>query len=557
MYVIRNYHEQVCRFICARSGKAFRWAWILIGVVVLLVAAAFLIMGAPPMNGLPWDAPILLDGTWRIEHGQTPHKDFFLVTGILPLYTTLLGMKLGQHGVSSITYGNILVMIFVGPIAMLCFQRRTSAFYACTFSLFLVLLAGTPRALGFPYDYTDYAMMYNRYGEVFLALLGALLFLRPEPGVNSARAEWVEAGCAGICLTMLLFCKMNYFSVGLGFFCLALLQRRFPWHHYLFAFLAAGALLGAVLLATKIPITAMWNDYHYALASQKFASRFDRLSVEAAKAVRLLPIFLFVAWEISNKPGEARTARWYLLLAAAIFSSELLLISTNEQHDEMPLLALAALAGAEIIRRQTRPAGEEGFFVAARNVGAAGLLMFFIMPAIATDFGTIGYAVASSCCKTYVTSNTLQSTNLKDWRFCVDGSRNVEMKQYMETVDEGIQLLRRHFNPQMRLDVLTFSDPFHIALNIPPAQGGVDCWSWIGLSKEIHPPLKRMIGNATHILAMSAADLDVKSVNSTYGPMVGCKYYYGKEWDDLRLEVVERTKHFALFKVPNPVDNIQ
>ena len=53
-------------------------------------------------------------------------------------------------------------------------------------SLFLALLAVTPRPLGDPYDYTDYAMLYNRYGEAFPGLFGAIIFLPPLPGRGEA-----------------------------------------------------------------------------------------------------------------------------------------------------------------------------------------------------------------------------------------------------------------------------------------------------------------------------------------------------------------------------------
>ena len=69
--------------------------------------------------------------------------------------------------------------------------------------------------MGDPYDYTDHAMLYNRYGEGFIALFGTIVFLTPRAGIGKSRADWLEAILSGIVLTGLLFCKMNYFVIGI------------------------------------------------------------------------------------------------------------------------------------------------------------------------------------------------------------------------------------------------------------------------------------------------------------------------------------------------------
>jgi hypothetical protein len=109
------------------------------------------------------------------------------------------------------------------------------------------------------------------------------------------------------------------------------------------------------------------------------------------------------------------------------------------------------------------------------------------------------------------------------------------MKQYMETLDEGIQLLRRHANPEMRLNAMLFADPFHVALGWVPASGGIISVSSDGLAGKSHPPLARLLGNATHLLVER-----------------GCQTFkeaYGAEWDALHLKVVEETKSYTLFKI--------
>ncbi len=547
MYVLRQYHERINGFICSDTRKAFAAAWVLLAVALALLGAVFFWMGAPPMNGEHPDTPMFLDGGWRILNGQVPHKDFYVYWGEFPLYVAWLGMKLGHHGVGAITCGNVFVMAAVGLAAMTILRRRTSAFYAFLFSLFLALLAVAPRPLGEHHDFTLYDMIYNRYGETFLALLGVVLFLPPEPALKKNWADGVEAGFAGCCLGLLFFCKLNYFAVGTGFFALACLRGRFTAKQVFLGLLSAAVFLKLALILTGIPFSSLWGDYRIMMAAQSFGKRLPFLAKQIAKGILFLPVLWLLAWEISKKQNEPQPAWPHFLLLTVIFGSELCLVATNSQIGEWPLVALAALYGAEIIRRQTRHMAEEGFFITVRNSGAALLLLFFLLPTLATDLKTIRYCIRVTVQGHRFTSETLRSTRLNDFCIDSDGTRTLVATKFMETVDEGIQLLRRRASPQMRLAVFMWSDPLHVALGLPPAKGGVVGWSWTGITARSHPPLKRLVGNATHILTgFSRGDY----IDAGYGLGWECRAPYGAEWDALHLEVVERTPHFTLWKVP-------
>jgi hypothetical protein len=434
-------------------------------------------------------------------------------------------------------------MVGAGLAAMAVLQRRTSACYASLFSLFICVLAVTPRALGDAFDATCYSMIYNRYGEAFLALLGALLFLTPENALKKSWPDWVEAGFAGFCLTLLFFCKMNYFAVGVGFFALACLRRRFVVHQGLLVLLSAAACFALALILTKIPLSALWGDYRVMMAAQSLGDRLPGLAFQVAKSILFLPILWLLTLEISRKQDEPRAAWPHFLLVAVIFGSELCLVASNTQRGELPLLALAALVGAETIRRQTRVMAEDRFFIAVRNSAAALLFLFFLLPTLATDLKTIRYSVKCTVKGLYVTPETLRSTRLSDFRFVSAGSRAAEMRDYEAMVDEGNQLLSRHVSPQMRLAVFVYTNPFHIALGLRPAKGGAACFSATAITRRSHPPLKRLLGDATHIL-----------VDRFFGgTLIG--EAYGEEWDALNLEISEQTKDYTLFKVPEGNEN--
>ena len=129
----------------------------------------------------------------------------------------------------------------------------------------------------------------------------------------------------------------------------------------------------------------------------------------------------------------------------------------------MPLLALAALYGAEMVQRQAISSAEVPFFRAQAPRGVRpGFAV--LLPPIMADLETIRFVTFAAIKKNWDSTETLQSTQLRDFRFVREGTRRAEMEAYMKDLDEGFQLLRRHSEPEMRLNALLFADPFHTGL---------------------------------------------------------------------------------------------
>jgi hypothetical protein len=251
-----------------------------------------------------------------------------------------------------------------------------------------------------------------------------------------------------------------------------------------------------------------------------------------------LPVLLLPVWEsfLGERANHRQSPLPHFLVIVFIFGGAALLLASNCQIGEMPLLALAALYGAEMIHRQSDATAETPFFVTARHTGAFLLLLLFLLPSIVDNLKTIRFATLAATKKNWDSTATLQSTQLNDFRFIRDGTRNAEMREYMGTLNEGIQLLRRHADPKMRLNAILFSDPFHIALGLVPASGGLIGMSPDSLVRASHPTMARLLGNATHVLTDRGSQI--------------LKEAYGTEWDALHLQVIEETKNYTLLKVP-------
>jgi hypothetical protein len=542
MYLVRKHSEFVRSFLTSDTPRAMRLAAAAVALFLGGIGLAFLCAGAPAMNGRPADVPLSLDCAWRILHGQVPHRDFFCYLGAFPYYVTWLGMKLSSPSIAAIVYGNVVLMGFVGCVALWLLRRRTSGFYAFLFTVFYGLLVVAPRPLGDPHDFIDFAMLYNRFGEAFLGLFCLWLFISPRTNSQRFLFDFIDSIIAGLCLAVLWFTKLNYFWMATALSGFALVFRFVKLREAIFAGGAALAFLALVLALTGIPLRGMWGDFHIVVAGQSLHNRLSALAVQGVKYFLLLPILLLGPWEISTACKDEVSNRprasglWLLPLAA--LGCALFLLSTNCQVGDMPLLIVPALFVAEMIRRRPPEPLNDPFFSTARNLGALAYLFFFLLPILGTDLKATRNGIWSALQKKYLTTDTLRSTNLNDFRFAWNGTRLLYSEDYMAELDEGIQLLRRHSDPAMRLAVLRFSNPYHLALGLPPSTGGFICLAPALISPGSHPSLPRVLGNATHLLTNHNCD--------------ELKELYGAQWDALNLEIVERTQNFTLFKLPVP-----
>ena len=541
MHLIRKYDEAIRSLLLSSSRKAFLIAWLLVILFLGGLAAILIITGAPVMNGRLGDLPILLDGAWRTANGQVPHRDFYSYLGSFPFYLIRSGISLSHPSVSAVVYSNVLLMTLLGPVAMLLFSRRTSALYALLLTLFLSVLVVSPRPLGDPYDYTDYAMLYNRFGEAFLGLFSILVFLSPRENATSRLLNAIESLVIGLLLALLLFTKLSYFAIGIFLFFFAVAFGFLDSRRAALCLLSTAALIALFFFVTGIPPRMMLQDFRIMSAAQPWMLRLKLIAIQTIKEVMLLPLLLLMTWEIraARDGGSTRlrkSADW--LLPLVLFASAVSLLASNAQIHEMPLLVSGALYGAETIRRQTSLPATDPFFSATRNLAALCLLLLFLLPTLGTDLQAISHSVHAARKRSFVSTEVLKKTNLRDFRFNPIGTRALYSEEFMASLDEGILLLQRHSTPDMRLMVSMFSNPFHFALGLNPAKGSSLCLAPSLLNRRSHPPLRRYLGDATHILTNRGQKLEREA--------------YGPEWDALGLEIVEETTHFSLLKVQAP-----
>jgi hypothetical protein len=130
MYLLRTHAIRLVGVLSNCGKQEERLFGMVLFLIMGVVWAAMLAVGAPCMTGFAWDVPMLLDGAWRIHSGQVPHVDFFSHLGPLPFYVTYVGMLIRGACVAAVSCGNVLLSLSVVLIGWFALRKRTSPFVA-------------------------------------------------------------------------------------------------------------------------------------------------------------------------------------------------------------------------------------------------------------------------------------------------------------------------------------------------------------------------------------------------------------------------------------------
>lgn len=153
----------------------------------------------------PWDVFTLLNGAYRIYHGQAPSTDFSNPIGPLVYGLAAIGMHFSLS-LRAVTYSQMIFVAIVSPLAWTVSSRRLPAPYAAGFTVFVAWLAISVRPLAYSYKTMSYAMLYNTDAWLLYATLLLLVLLPRRKGgqedASRARGDiiWSKACCLASCL---------------------------------------------------------------------------------------------------------------------------------------------------------------------------------------------------------------------------------------------------------------------------------------------------------------------------------------------------------------------
>lgn len=517
-----------------RAGAALLVAW------AALLAGLALTTGAAYHYDMPWDTVSMLDGAYRMTEGQAPHADYFSPIGVLPIWLIYLGMKWTGVNAAAIVCGGAFGFLLVTPPAWAIASRRLPAVPALVFSMFVgvLMIACRPLAFGtlpytFEVSHISYAMWYNRVGWSLLTLLTLYWFLPPFAKARAGWARNAEGFAAGLLCALVFLTKVNFLAaaVGVTFFG-CWLNRPSPGQFV--SYVAGFASVPAGLsLFTRWNAHAWLGDLAELARVADPAGRAAKLTVALydnlwpfallAAAVWLLrPLMARGGWDTWREGGLGKTA----LLCGAGAGIGLFVLMLNTQKAEIPLVAVACVVALETALRRWNPDGS-GNALRLRVIAGACIALGLLGPTLFNDGASVGYAWARRNHMRFLTpecgiidSPSLRSLILPpqpgeqvEWAWVINDltarkhlsplaaeRTAVSPFQFACLIQDGLKLLRPHVTPESRIFCLNHTNPFPLALRLPPPNGGCLWWDGVTFNRKRFPDPERVYRDVTLVM---------------------------------------------------------
>jgi len=298
--------------------RSFRNIWFA-GVLIFLVFFGISrLMGADNM-GLNWDAPILIDGSYRVFLGQKPHHDFS--TPIGPIYFAIgaIGMHLTSPTIAGLNFGLVLFGVLLLGICLYMFRGLSKG----SLGLFLLILgsylftgrmlhADNPAAGG-------YTGLYNLYGYCLFFIASAYLnFFDNRQDQKLGKKEIIESAFIALLLILALFIK-NIFGIALLLLIIIFRFNSCYKKFYASFFLVATTLFFLLLVWLNFDIQAIIRDQIFVISAR--LSGGGILGIASAwnflKVTWLDNLYILIAILLSK--NLLSSEHWYGLLKLGIF----------------------------------------------------------------------------------------------------------------------------------------------------------------------------------------------------------------------------------------------
>jgi hypothetical protein len=159
---------------------------------------------------LNWDAPILIDGAYRVFLNQKPHVDFSTPLGPIIFIVGAIGMKATTPTIVGMHIGYILFGITI-LLASYAFTRHLRPYVIAFLLLLVASMVFTPRILSYQTYNFGYTGIYNAFGFALFFLLSLATFANFRP----ASPRSVTKGFSvGLILVVLGFLKITFGLAG-------------------------------------------------------------------------------------------------------------------------------------------------------------------------------------------------------------------------------------------------------------------------------------------------------------------------------------------------------
>jgi hypothetical protein len=456
-----------------------------VALIVLAMAAGCALLLALPGQTVTTkylnDLFIFLDGAHRVTLGQVPNRDFHTALGPIVYYAPAVGYWLSGTFGGAMPIGIALVILSLAPAAAHILSSRLRPAIALPLGLYLLLIAAVPINLGEGIGSLSFAMFYNRIGW---SLLGFLLIMHLRPA-HPHRHQIVLDALAAACLVLLmLYTKISYGAVGLGFLVLMLLdpqQRR--W--------AAGAL--GLVLACGLVVEAFWGGTAAHIRDLLLAGRVsgnakppDQLVMAFLRSLSDYVVFILLAAIVL---WRSRCIRDFLFFGFCAGSGYLLILQNFQNWGIITLAAGAAVAVESLARADGAAADRKRHSLTA---GAQLLLCAFLLPTIVHNAASLGLHTALAATRQGQAAPLAKFENVRLVQLWSEGDYAI-FSRYFASLEDGAQALSSLDREAAQVLVLDFVSPFSAGLGLKTPQGDSTWHHWgRTINEDHHLPAKQL-----------------------------------------------------------------
>lgn len=460
-------------------------------MVVLGVALACALLLALPNETIVTkylnDLFIFLDGAHRITLGQVPNRDFHTALGPLNYYIPAVGYWLSGHYGGAMPVGMALVVLALAPTGAHILDTRLRPGTAIPVGAFLILVAAVPINLGEEIRSLSFAMFYNRIGW---AALGFLLLMYLPPHRPRARQTVIDALCAAFLVVLMLYTKVSYGAVGVGFLVFMLFARAQR------AWAAAGL---ALALSGGLVIEAFWRSSAAHLSDLVMAGRVSGNldSIDEFAQIFLNNFADFVIFGIFMVLVLARTRKFRdVLFFGFCAGSGYLLIGQNYQNWGIVTLMAGAAVATELLARSE--ASQRRRSVAA---GAHLLLLAFLLPTMIHNAAALGLHAGLATARYGDAVPLPNFGRIRLAKLWTEGEYPA-FSRYLTSLDDGEKALASlQIDAADRVLVLDFVGPFSAGLGLAPPRGDATWHHWgRTLNEDNFLPPERLFADVRVVL---------------------------------------------------------
>ena len=415
-------------------------------------------------------------------------------------------MILSGYTVDAVGYGSAMLGLLIGVWSFRLGRERLDPIPRVLISLYLVVLVVAPYSLGWGVFQTSHAMVPNRYGY---ALLG-LVMLESFGMVGTKRRkteEWIGGLSTGIAVALALFLKISYFFVAALLIGTSVLLRDLSRRHLLRMLIGFSFVSIAILAYLRFDILAVLGDLKMAAGAR--SKGFSAYHMKWQLLMSTPYLVLIVCLAVLGSLAEMTTQTWRhyvnpLLLAALVFTAEMLLLFTNMQPTELPLSTIFSffVVNRAIVRNRM-PADQESHPArpACRIVMVAGSIFFLVQFALGCSGLAYGVLLKANPPNLGSVERFTEPRLVPLVLYDCPSEPESNGRQYTTYVNEGIRLLRKNTGPDETVLTIDMMNPFPFALGRRPAEGGIAAAVYRYTLSDTHRPSdERFFGPADVVM---------------------------------------------------------